>query len=286
MTATATPPAADAGGARALDRCATRPAPAGGSRNALASPWMIGSVARRARSRWASSRSTSWPRASRSSAGPSSRRTCRSSPTSPAAGIWPAIAGHAAPHRAPPPRWRSRSACSPRSTSTSTASRGRRARVIRFMADVMTGVPSIVMGLFVALIWVSAGLHAGFSTFAGALGARVPDAADRDPHERRDAEARARRSPPGERRVGARRSQTVCARRAARRAAGHRERRDARRRPRRGRDRTAAVHDRHLPRVQPEPLRGRTPRCRRRSGTTRSSRTRRRRTERGARRSR
>ena len=43
------------------------------------------------------------------------------------------------------------------------------ARVIRFMADVMTGVPSIVMGLFVAMIWVSAGLHAGFSTLAGAL---------------------------------------------------------------------------------------------------------------------
>ncbi len=46
---------------------------------------------------------------------------------------------------------------------------GLTARVIRFMADVMTGVPSIVMGLFVALIWVSAGVHAGFSTFAGAL---------------------------------------------------------------------------------------------------------------------
>jgi phosphate transport system permease protein len=43
------------------------------------------------------------------------------------------------------------------------------ARLIRFMADVMTGVPSIVMGLFVAMIWVSAGIHAGFSTFAGSL---------------------------------------------------------------------------------------------------------------------
>ena len=43
------------------------------------------------------------------------------------------------------------------------------ARVIRFMADVMTGVPSIVMGLFVAMIWVSAGFHAGYSTFAGSL---------------------------------------------------------------------------------------------------------------------
>ena len=43
------------------------------------------------------------------------------------------------------------------------------ARVIRFMADVMTGVPSIVMGLFVAMIWVSSGAHQGYSTFAGSL---------------------------------------------------------------------------------------------------------------------
>ncbi|MGZ4140486.1 MAG: phosphate ABC transporter permease PstA [Actinomycetota bacterium] len=43
------------------------------------------------------------------------------------------------------------------------------AKVIRFMADVMTGVPSIVMGLFVATIWVSAGLHLGYSGFAGSL---------------------------------------------------------------------------------------------------------------------
>jgi phosphate transport system permease protein len=43
------------------------------------------------------------------------------------------------------------------------------ARVIRFLSDVMTGVPSIVMGLFVAMIWVSAGLHRGYSTLAGAL---------------------------------------------------------------------------------------------------------------------
>jgi len=43
------------------------------------------------------------------------------------------------------------------------------ARLIRFMADVMTGVPSIVMGLFVATIWVSSGLHRGYSGFAGSL---------------------------------------------------------------------------------------------------------------------
>jgi phosphate transport system permease protein len=40
------------------------------------------------------------------------------------------------------------------------------ARFIGFMADVMTGVPSIVMGLFIFSIWV---LHFGFSGLAGAL---------------------------------------------------------------------------------------------------------------------
>jgi phosphate transport system permease protein len=40
------------------------------------------------------------------------------------------------------------------------------ARVIRFMADVMTGVPSIVMGLFIYTIWT---LHFGYSGLGGAL---------------------------------------------------------------------------------------------------------------------
>jgi phosphate transport system permease protein len=40
------------------------------------------------------------------------------------------------------------------------------ARVIGFMADVMTGVPSIVMGLFIFSIWV---IHFGFSGLAGAF---------------------------------------------------------------------------------------------------------------------
>jgi phosphate transport system permease protein len=40
------------------------------------------------------------------------------------------------------------------------------ARLIAFMADVMTGVPSIVMGLFIFSIWV---LHFGFSGLAGAF---------------------------------------------------------------------------------------------------------------------
>jgi phosphate transport system permease protein len=40
------------------------------------------------------------------------------------------------------------------------------AAVIGFMSDVMTGVPSIVMGLFIFSIWV---LHFGFSGLAGAF---------------------------------------------------------------------------------------------------------------------
>lgn len=39
-------------------------------------------------------------------------------------------------------------------------------RIIGFMADVMTGVPSIVMGLFIYTIWV---IHFGYSGLAGAF---------------------------------------------------------------------------------------------------------------------
>ena len=40
------------------------------------------------------------------------------------------------------------------------------AALIGFMSDVMTGVPSIIMGLFIFTIWV---LHFGYSGFAGSL---------------------------------------------------------------------------------------------------------------------
>jgi phosphate transport system permease protein len=40
------------------------------------------------------------------------------------------------------------------------------ARLVRFMATVMTGVPSIVMGLFIYLLWT---IRFGFSAFGGAL---------------------------------------------------------------------------------------------------------------------
>jgi phosphate transport system permease protein len=45
----------------------------------------------------------------------------------------------------------------------------RLSRVIRFMADVMTGVPSIVMGLFVYTIWVVPRGVDGLSGFSGSL---------------------------------------------------------------------------------------------------------------------
>ena len=44
--------------------------------------------------------------------------------------------------------------------------KGRIAAVIRFMSDVMTGVPSIVMGLFIYTVWT---LTFGLSGFGGAL---------------------------------------------------------------------------------------------------------------------
>jgi phosphate transport system permease protein len=43
---------------------------------------------------------------------------------------------------------------------------GKLAKVIRFMSDVMTGVPSIVMGLFIFTIWT---LRFGLSGFGGSL---------------------------------------------------------------------------------------------------------------------
>ena len=42
------------------------------------------------------------------------------------------------------------------------------ARAVRYVVDVMTGLPSIVAGLFILSFWVLA-LHRGFSGFAGAL---------------------------------------------------------------------------------------------------------------------
>ncbi len=47
--------------------------------------------------------------------------------------------------------------------------KGRLARVLRFFADVMTGVPSIIMGLFIFTIWVVRFGVDGVTGFAGSL---------------------------------------------------------------------------------------------------------------------
>ncbi|KDA42066.1 phosphate ABC transporter permease PstA [Frankia sp. B2] len=50
--------------------------------------------------------------------------------------------------------------------------RGRVSRVISFFVDVLTGLPSIIAGLFILAFWILA-LHQGFSGFAGALALTV-----------------------------------------------------------------------------------------------------------------
>lgn len=50
--------------------------------------------------------------------------------------------------------------------------RGRFSQAVRFVVDVMTGLPSIVAGLFIFAFWVI-GLHEGFSGFAAAMALAV-----------------------------------------------------------------------------------------------------------------
>ena len=77
--------------------------------------------------------------------------------------------------------------------------RGRFATAIRFFVDVMTGIPSIVAGLFILAFWVlivspwfNDG-RPGYSGFAAALALTRADAADDRPVHRGDAAAGARR---------------------------------------------------------------------------------------------
>ena len=81
-------------------------------------------------------------------------------------GIGPGGTRHDRDHRPWPRSLPCRSACWARSTSTSTAARVCWRGSSGSSADVMTGVPSIVMGLFIFSIWV---LHFGFSGLAGAF---------------------------------------------------------------------------------------------------------------------
>ena len=117
--------------------------------------------------------------------------------------VRPSSARSSSPARRRP--WPCRSASSAPSTCTSTAASAAFARFVRFMSDVMTGVPSIVMGLFIYRL--DAALRPlGLRRRAGA---GLPDAADRHPQRRGDAQARPRRPAGGQLRARRPQSRTI-----------------------------------------------------------------------------
>ncbi len=116
------------------------------------------------------------------------------------------------------------------------------AKLISFMSDVMTGVPSIVMGLFIFTIWV---LHFGYSGLAGsfALACLMLPIVIRSSYEM--LRLVPDEPPAGQLRPRRHQGPRHADRGAARRDRRHRQRRAARRRPRGGRDSAAAVHHPH-----------------------------------------
>lgn len=74
--------------------------------------------------------------------------------------------------------------------------RGRLAKAVTFFVDVMTGIPSIVAGLFVLSFWILV-LDMGYSGFAGLARPGHPDDADRGPLHGGDAQARPERAARG-----------------------------------------------------------------------------------------
>ena len=151
---------------------------------------------------------------------------------------------------------------------------GRLAQVLRFFADVMTGVPSIIMGLFIYTIWVVRFGVDGVTGFAGALAL----ACLMLPIVIRSTEEMLRLVPDDLREasfaLGSSQARTVVDDRAARGVSRHPERRAAGRGSRRRRDRAAAVHDRRGDDASTgTSSRVRTPRCRPRSSPTPNNRS-------------
>ena len=191
---------------------------------------------------------------------------------------------HAAHHPRRHASWRCRSACSAPSTSTSTAAGVAWPALIRFMADVMTGVPSIVMGLFIYTIYT---LVFGLNGFGGSLAL----ACLMLPIVIRSTEEMLRLVPDelrnGSYALGNRKWRTIVTVVLPAAHRRHRQRDHAGRRPRRRRDRAAAVHHRRRPQASTSTCStGPTPPCRCRSSPTPRRRSRPRRTGPGAPRSR
>ena len=84
------------------------------------------------------------------------------------------------------------------------------ARLLRFLANVMAGVPSIVMGLFIYVVLGRASRHQRSQRLQRRAGARLPDAADRRSLDGGDAAARA--PEPARRQLRARRQHAAARR--------------------------------------------------------------------------
>src|SRR5262249_22434275 len=72
------------------------------------------------------------------------------------------------------------------------------ARIVRFLADVMTGVPSVVLGLFLFTILGPSPEGIGAQRLRRRPRAGVPHAPDRDPHDGGDPQGRPRGPTGGE----------------------------------------------------------------------------------------
>ena len=135
--------------------------------------------------------------------------------------------------------------------------RGKLARAITFFVDVMTGIPSIVAGLFAFALFVlffGPGVRMGF---CGSVALSRADDPDRGPLHRGDAQARPERAARGV--VRPRRAEVAHDRqgRPPDRDRRHRHRRHAGHRPRDRRDRAAAHRGRHHHGVNFNPFDGR-----------------------------
>ena len=121
---------------------------------------------------------------------------------------------------------------------------GKLAQVLRFFADVMTGVPSIIMGLFIYTFWVVRFGVNGVTGFAGALalGCLMLPIVIRSTEEM--LKLVPERPPRGELRARVEQGSHRLEDRAAGSVSRHLERRAARSGAGRGRDRPASLHDR------------------------------------------
>ena len=124
------------------------------------------------------------------------------------------------------------------------------ASLVRFLSEILTGVPSIVMGLFIYTVWVLPRKGAGLTAFAGslALGALMLPVIIRTSEEMLKLVPRELRE--GSLALGSRKSRTIRTVVLPARGTGDRERRAPRRGPGRRRDRARCCSPSAPPRAR------------------------------------